>query len=310
MIDDTKNEITDSKKEDVSSESTSGAVVVEEENLVKELVLTVVYAMVIVLGLRIFLFEPFNIPSGSMTPTLVVGDYLFVSKYPYGYSHHSIPKSPNLFSGRIAESPVKRGDVAVFKLPRDGKTDYIKRIIGLPGDKIQVRNSRLYINGEIIPRKRVDDFILPETANYNCGRFSMYRVRHEDGQTFCHFPQYQETLPNGVTYMTLDMNTTADLDNTRVFTVPEGHYFGMGDNRDNSTDSRRPRSSGVGFIPAENLVGRAESIFFSTNGDASWWQIWNWYGATRGNRVFTTLRPDEIATPPESSKKAPAGNGK
>lgn len=308
MNDDIKNnnDSTLSGSDDVAEKAVSAPV--EEENLLKELVLTVVYAMVIVLSLRIFLFEPFNIPSGSMTPTLVVGDYLFVSKYPYGYSRHSIPKSPDLFSGRIGEDPVKRGDVAVFKLPRDGQTDYIKRIIGLPGDKIQVRNSRLYLNGEIIPRKRVEDFILVETANYNCGRFSMYRVRHEDGQTFCHFPQYQETLPNGVTYMTLDMNNTADLDNTRVFEVPKGHYFGMGDNRDNSTDSRRSMSSGVGFIPAENLVGRAERIFFSTNGDASWWEVWNWYGATRGDRVFTTLRPGEVSIS-DAKKPSEVGNG-
>lgn len=264
----------------------------EETETLGEMILTVVYAVCIVMGLRIFLFEPFNIPSESMMPNLVVGDYLFVSKYPYGYSKHSVPFSPDLFEGRIGESPVKRGDIVVFKLPRDNDTDYIKRIMGLPGDKLQMVRGQLIINGQPIKREKVDDFVIQESGNTQCDYAHLYRRTHEDGNTYCHYPQYRETLPDGTSYMTLDQLPEGPADNTREFTVPEGHYFAMGDNRDNSLDSRRPKSIGVGFVPAENLVGRAEMLFFSTDGDSAWWEIWHWFGATRFGRIFNSLRPD------------------
>jgi signal peptidase I len=240
-----------------------------------ETVKTVVYAVVIALFVRTIAFEPFNIPSGSMIPTLLVGDYLFVSKYSYGYSRHSLPLSLGLFSGRIFESTPERGDVAVFKLPSDNKTDYIKRIIGLPGDTIQVRDGRLYINGAILERRRVEDFVY--TDEY--GRVAR-------------MAQFVERLPNGREHRILELTDQGPLDNTPEFKVGNGQYFAMGDNRDNSLDSRVPSDGinrGVGLVPAENLVGRAEILFFSTNGEARLWEFWRWPIAIRFGRLFRTV---------------------
>ncbi len=236
----------------------------------RETVKTVAWAVFIAVVVRTVAFEPFNIPSSSMVPTLLVGDYLFVSKYSYGYSRHSLPLSLPLIPGRILMSEPERGDVAVFKLPRDNSTDYIKRLIGLPGDKIQVRSGRLWINGEEVKRKRIEDFVFT-TENGHISRMA----------------QFVETLPNGRRHRILERSDSDLLDNTQIYTVPAGHYFAMGDNRDNSLDSRV--LSGVGFVPAENLVGRAEILFFSTNGSARWWQFWRWPGALRFGRFFTTL---------------------
>lgn len=235
-----------------------------------ETVKTIVYAVLIALVVRTVAYEPFNIPSGSMIPTLLVGDYLFVAKYSYGYSRFSLPFSLPLISGRLFFRPPQRGDVAVFKLPRDNSTDYIKRIIGLPGDRIQMRDGVLYINDVAVKRARVTDFVAINRLG------NAYRTA-----------QYMETLPNGTQYRVLDANPNGRYDNTGVYTVPADHYFAMGDNRDNSLDSRVPH--GVGFIPAENLVGRAEVIFFSTNGGARFWEIWNWPKALRFGRFFTGI---------------------
>ncbi len=234
-----------------------------------ELVRTLVVAVLIAVGVRSFAFEPFNIPSESMLPTLMVGDYLFVSKYTYGYSHYSLPWSLPLFDGRIWASPPVRGDVAVFKLPSDPSQDYIKRIIGLPGDRIQVRKGVLYINDVAVKRERVDDFLYP------LGNGRVVRI-----------PQYRETLPNGRSYLTLDAIRGSAGDNTQVFTVPPGHYFGMGDNRDNSLDSRFD----VGFIPEENLVGPARVLFMSLKKGTSMWQIWKLPFNIRYSRLFTTIQ--------------------
>lgn len=237
---------------------------------------TVVYAVLIALFIRTVAYEPFNIPSGSMIPTLLVGDYLFVSKFSYGYSRHSLPLSLPLIPGRVLMSEPERGDVAVFKLPSDNKTDYIKRIVGLPGDTLQMIGGRLWINGEIVPRRRIEDFVEP----MGDGRFQR-------------IAQFVETLPNGREYRILELSDSHELDNTPLYTVPEGHYFAMGDNRDNSLDSRvpsRPGVGGVGFVPEENLVGRAEVLFFSTDGTARWWEPWRWVQATRFNRFFRTVR--------------------
>jgi signal peptidase I len=225
-----------------------------------EIIRTVIYAVAIAVVIRTVAYEPFSIPSESMLPTLLVGDYLFVSKYAYGYSKHSLPFSPDVYDGRILESPAARGDVVVFKLPRDNATDYIKRVIGLPGDRIQVKGGLLYVNGEPVKRERVEDFLTQD------GRGLVYRV-----------PRYRETLPNGVQYLTLDLQANSDADNTEEYIVPAGHYFMMGDNRDNSIDSRVPvRAGGVGYVPAENLVGRAEILFFSKDESALPWEVWNW----------------------------------
>jgi signal peptidase I len=232
-------------------------------------------ALLIALVVRTFLFQPFNIPSGSMIPTLLIGDYLFVSKYSYGYSSHSLPFSPPLFSGRVLGAAPKRGDVVVFKLPRDGQTDYIKRVIGLPGERIQVKSGRLYVNGEIVPREPVA------------------KVRTEDlyGRD-AEVPTYLETLPGGVQHTIIEREgDTAMSDNTQAFEVPEGHYFMMGDNRDNSLDSRvSAEYGGVGFVPFENLVGRAEIIFFSLGDGGSAWAVWNWPWTLRWSRMLQPVR--------------------
>lgn len=237
-----------------------------------ETVRTVIYAVLIALGIRTFAFEPFNIPSESMLPNLLVGDYLFVSKFAYGYSRYSLPFSLPLWDGRILASPPDRGDVAVFKLPRDNSTDYIKRIIGLPGDTVQLVRGQLILNGEPVPRRQIEDFV--------------YR---DPGGNIRRIPQYVETLPSGVSYRVLDAYPNSMSDNTEVFTVPPGHFFAMGDNRDNSVDSRYPTERGVGFVPFENLVGQAELIFFSVDGSGSIFKPWTWPSAIRWNRLFDSV---------------------
>ncbi len=233
-----------------------------------ETVRVVIHALLIAFVIRTFLFQPFNIPSGSMRDTLLIGDYLFVSKYSYGYSHYSFPFSPPLFSGRIFGYSPQRGDVVVFRLPREDSTDYIKRVIGLPGDKIQVREGLLYINDVPVKRERLTDFRDDETGGGSGKR-------------------WRETLPNGVSYETRDLTDTGFLDNTKVFEVPPGHYFMMGDNRDNSQDSR---TSQVGYVPFENLVGKAQIIFFSVKDGDPAWQFWLWPWSVRWDRLLTIVR--------------------
>jgi len=203
-------------------------------------------------------------------PTQLVGDYLFVSKYSYGYSKYSLPLGLPLFEGRIMASEPKRGDIAVFKLPKDSKTDYIKRVIGLPGDKIQVIDGVVNINGVAIKHERVEDF-----------------VESEEGAPQAPVKRWKETLPNGVTYYTLDLVDNGFADNTQVYTVPPDHYFMMGDNRDNSTDSR---FSQVGMVPFENLVGKAQIIFFSVYDGERAWEFWRWPVSVRWSRLFQIVR--------------------
>jgi signal peptidase I len=236
------------------------------------------HALIIAFVVRVFFYQPFNIPSGSMQSTLLIGDYLFVSKLSYGYSRYTFPFGLNLFSGRIFASPPKRGDVVVFKLPRDNSTDYIKRVIGLPGDEIVLRNGIVFINGREVPRRRIDDFIQIE----------------EDGRER-RTPRYEETLPEGVKYTVLDARPDGDFDNAGPYRVPPGHYFMMGDNRDNSTDSRVPSHRyGVGYVPFENLVGRADIIFFSAAIDEPgrflWTRPWTWPFDIRWRRIFQIVR--------------------
>lgn len=236
-----------------------------------ELGKTAVIALLLAVLIRSFLYEPFNIPSGSMLPTLQIGDYLFVSKRDYGYSRYSFPFGIMPIEDRIwATEKPQRGDVIVFKLPSDNRTDYIKRIIGLPGDKIQTINGRLYINDVMVPR---------EAVGYE-------RVENAYGQ-FLTVTRYIETLPGGVMHYIYEDSDTAPLDNAGPYVVPDGHYFGMGDNRDNSRDSRVLDL--VGYIPLRNIVGRADIIFFSTNGAARLWEVWRWPISIRYDRLFNMI---------------------
>jgi signal peptidase I len=242
-----------------------------------ETIKVIVQALLIALVIRTVLFQPFNIPSGSLIPTLLIGDYLFVSKYSYGYSHFSLPSfldlAPGMMPGRLFASQPKRGDIIVFKLPRDGETDYIKRLIGLPGDKVQVIKGRLYINGTIVERTPLPPYSMNDGGPAN--------VAH-----------YEETLPGGVKHEIIQLNgDDGEYDNTSVYTVPPGNYFMMGDNRDNSLDSRvPPEREGVGYVPFENLIGRAEVIFFSVEEGEPAWEVWRWPWTVRWNRLFRPVR--------------------
>ncbi len=242
-----------------------------KEGGIGETIRVIIHALIIALVIRTFLFQPFNIPSGSMKNTLLVGDYLFVSKYSYGYSKYSFPFSLPLFSGRVPSDWLpQRGDVVVFRLPRDPSIDYIKRVIGLPGDKIQVIDGDVHINGVAVKREAAKPWVDVEEG-----------VREQPVK------RWKETLPNGKVFYTLDLVDNGFADNTQVYTVPPGHYFMMGDNRDNSTDSR---FSQVGMVPLENIVGKAQIIFFSVYQGEHAWEFWRWPFSVRWDRLFTIVR--------------------
>ena len=240
-----------------------------------ETVKVIIQALLIAFVVRTFLFQPFNIPSGSLIPTLLIGDYLFVSKYSYGYSRYSFPFGyvlPKFGSdGRVMGAEPKRGDIAVFKLPRDNSTDYIKRVIGLPGDKIQMVDGALIINGERLKKERVAQGEVSAGAGF------------KDRATY-----YRETLPNGVSYVVQELDLYGNKlgRNTQVYEVPAGHFFMVGDNRDNSLDSRDMSAQGVGYVPYENLIGRAEIIFFSVEEEGAAWRIWEWPWTVRWSRLL------------------------
>jgi signal peptidase I len=235
-----------------------------------EMLRTVAIAIVVAVTFRSCAFEPFHIPSGSMKSTLLVGDYIWVSKYTYGYSRYSFPFGIKWFEGRIFGNEPERGDVIVFRPPTKPHLDYIKRVIGLPGDRLFVRDGEVTINGFKLKREEVQPFL-----------------DLDEGEDATPITRYLEQLPNGVSYHTLDDIDGSPTDNTQIYIVPSDHYFVMGDNRDHSVDSRILYT--IGFIPKENIVGQAEAIFFSTDRSAALWEVWNWPQAIRYDRLFTAI---------------------
>jgi signal peptidase I len=241
----------------------------KKQNPLWENIKVIVQALILATVIRTVLFQPFTIPSGSMMPTLLVGDYIFVNKFAYGFSKYSLPFSLDLFEGRIFKSEPTRGDVVVFRFPPNPSVDYIKRLVGLPGDRIQVKDGVLYVNGKAVPKVADGAF----TSDYS----------KDPGHNI---PVFRETLDNGKTYDTLDESPVSLGDNTPEYLVPPDHYFMMGDNRDNSADSRFD----VGFVPAENLVGRASVIFFSLGNDTAFSEIWKWPANVRLDRFFKVVK--------------------
>lgn len=237
---------------------------------------------IFVFVLRSFIFAPFSIPSESMLPRLFVGDYLIVTKWNYGYSKHSLPFSVPLIPGRIFASIPARGDVAVFKAPPANDTDLIKRVIGVPGDVVQMRDGALWLNGKPIPKVRIADFVQTVTPNTKCLTAASVETG-SDGVARCRYARFRETLPSGKSYEVLDFGP-GDADTTQAYTVPENHVFMMGDDRDNSGDSRF-EARGFGFVPIENLVGKAQFTVFSTDGSANYLLPWTWFTAARWGRI-------------------------
>jgi len=248
----------------------------------------VIEVLLIAWVIRCFVFAPFSIPSGSMLPALYIGDYVLVAKWPYGFSRYSFPWGIPSFAGRIFGDLPKRGDIVVFRAPGTNE-DYVKRVVGLPGDRIAVQGGMLIVNGKPIPRQQAGTFAMPISANSPCrvvdGATPMTGLT-ESGEQACLYPSFQETLPDGKTYSVIDQVDNPRADNFPTTLVPEGHLFLMGDNRDDSEDSRFPVSErGIGFVPVENLIGRATLIFWSTDGTSEYSKPWTWFTALRGNRL-------------------------
>jgi len=267
-----------------------------EKSETREFVTFLVKLALFVFILRSFIVAPFNIPSESMQPRLLIGDYLLVAKWPYGYSRYSLPFGVPLIPGRIFAGTPQRGDVVVFKAPPTQAQDYIKRVIGLPGDIVEIRSGQVILNGKPVPKQQIADLVIPITRNMidatnkEGGISPCFRPEFEedrDGKRYCRYPQYRETLPNGKSYNVLDVVQDGPADNRAPVVVPEGRLFLMGDNRDRSADSRFPAEvgGGIGLVPEKNLVGKALFSVFSTDGSANWFLPWTWFTAARFNRI-------------------------
>jgi len=245
---------------------------------------------VVVILFRSFIFAPFYIPSESMLPRLLNGDYLLLAKWPYGYSRKSLPLGvPLLPESRIMAATPARGDVVVFKNPPLAKDDWIKRVIGLPGDTVQMKGGQIWLNGKPIPKQAMAPFEVPVSPNTHC-LSTQFEAKNAEGADVCRYPRFKETLPEGKSYEVLDLFSKPS-DDTPVFTVPAGHLFLMGDNRDNSEDSRFPAEvgGGIGFVPEDNVLGRATVMMWSTDGGAEWLKPWTWFSAARWNRIGGTF---------------------
>lgn len=242
--------------------------------------------------LRSFVIAPFSIPSGSMLPTLMIGDYLFIAKWPYGYSRYSIPFGVIGFSGRVPSGMPARGDVVVFRHPGPDDEDYVKRVIALPGDTIEVRGGVVILNGAPLQRRPIDDYAMPISPNSPCrgAPGAVHRTLGANGAQLCLYPRYRETLPGGASYDVLDQVPDGEGDSFGPVTIPDGQLFVMGDNRDDSMDSRFGiERHGVGLLPVENVLGRAMIGFWSTDGSVEWIKPWTWFTATRWSRIGGTF---------------------
>jgi signal peptidase I len=250
--------------------------------------LAILFAVTLIV--RSFVFAPFMIPSGSMLPNLMIGDYLFVTKWPYGWSRYAMPFGLGSFQGRIWARLPDRGDIVVFRNPGREDYDIVKRVIGLPGDRIAVRDGVVILNGRPLERERIADYAMPVSPNSECrlvGNDPAARPTTGPEGPECRYPRYRETLPEGRSYEILDQGRT-QLDDFDEIVVPEGRLFMMGDNRDDSADSRVPtEAGGVGLLPIDNILGEALVAFWSTDGSAEWLLPWTWFSASRWSRIGT-----------------------
>ena len=267
--------------------STAGAAKNNDKESAGSLLRFVLAVAILAWAFRSFVAAPFSIPSGSMLPTLYIGDYLAVAKWPYGYSRYSFPFAFPPFEGRVLGRLPQRGDVVVFRHPGED-SDLIKRVIGLPGDTIAVRGGRLILNGQAVPRQSLPAAKIAVSANSPCRTVPPAApvIATVGGQPYCLYNAYRETLPGGPSYTVLDQLDAGPADDFPAARVPPGHVFLMGDNRDDSLDSRFPAfEGGIGMVPTEQLIGRAMVTFWSTDGSAAWFEPWTWFSALRPSRI-------------------------